>query len=394
MRWGALSRCLAELGHRVNLVTADYGGVGQEVDATFSNLIIHRLPSGMPKFLRSTLPIRGAHRIQSALRKTFWYEDEAQCWARHLQPKLSALVAQEPVDAVIVTGSPFHAMHACTQWHAEQKQRGLNALLIQDYRDPWLSNPMRAPCRARRERVLSDRNRFILEHGDAFTAVTSGFTSLVQSSCPDKPGFTLENGYNPFLLAELKDQSPREEAPSFIYIGSLTNRRDIPARAFLQAIRRRQSCLGQGSQWKVTFMGKTSPDFAREFQDLIAKGQLRLQPPKPQVEALQEVKAHHYALQFNSDIYPYLVSTKIYEHPALSRPTLSINFGGEVARMIERYGLGYSVDLTQDCLTSALVGLASQPWVPLAINNVQQFSHRTRAVQLVGYLEQLRDSSI
>ena len=54
---------------------------------------------------------------------------------------------------------------------------------------------------------------------------------------------------------------------------------------------------------------------------------------------------YDYGLQLNAEEYPYLVSTKLYEYPALGLPIISINTGGEIDGIIEKNQIGVSINI-------------------------------------------------
>ena len=59
-------------------------------------------------------------------------------------------------------------------------------------------------------------------------------------------------------------------------------------------------------------------------------------------------KNYNLGLQINADIYPYLLSTKLYEYPALSLPQICICKKGDIKNIVEENGLGTVLDPSEN----------------------------------------------
>ena len=73
--------------------------------------------------------------------------------------------------------------------------------------------------------------------------------------------------------------------------------------------------------------------------------EIRIEKSIPREQIPYLAKNYNAGLQLNSFEYPYLVSTKIYEYPALGLPVLSINGGGDVEDLIVKNQIGISLNI-------------------------------------------------
>ena len=99
---------------------------------------------------------------------------------------------------------------------------------------------------------------------------------------------------------------------------------------------------------RVILVGNYTYALKHRYQNLVDTGVLQLVGWVSQTRALEIVAAADYALQLNVKIFPYALSTKIFEYAAMGVPTLSLNYGGDIDELIRECSLGYSVNLDVD----------------------------------------------
>lgn len=355
-RWAKLSKYLARLGHELHVVTVPWRNQGHNTlvaDAAEPGVIVHPIRSGSPHRLRH-FPLRGRWTIaarHAALRtvdRAMFYDDEAQRWGRHLIGACERLIDEHEIGVVIATGHPFQA----NRWAAELKRRRPTLKLIQDFRDPWADNPFRAlpPRRAALVRAWQDE---AVATADAIVSVTPSLLELYLSDATNGRGVVIPNGADPAGVQDVRRDGPTEsERIRLTHIGNVSNGRDRPLRALLDAVREIDS---GDPRIEIVMVGAWLEWIGRENSDLVERGLLRLQPPVSQAEAFCRVAEGDYALQLNAREFPYLVSTKIYEYALLRVPTLSLNYGGEVDALVRRHGFGHSVDLSRQFDLAALL---------------------------------------
>jgi glycosyltransferase involved in cell wall biosynthesis len=347
-RWSKLSKYLAGMGHEIHVVTVGWKATGPNTlldDVRHPNIRIHRIRSGCPHNLR-TAAFRNPYlsylvqRMFGLMDRFFYFDDEAQQWGRYLLPFCEQLIAAERIGVVIATGHPFQA----NRWAAVLKTRCPGIKLIQDFRDPWI-DPFKTLYSEKKTERIRCWMQFAIEKADHCVFVTEGLARQMvpglQSKC-----LVLSNGHD-FPVC----QERLGVTDNWIHIGNITGGRDQMARCFLQVCRAHPELIGKG---RVVFYGHLPLRLKREFSPLWKIGMVEDRGIQPQNVVFEELKRSCVALQLNSELYPYLVSTKIYEHAAAGVPTLSINGGGEIDTLIDLNGLGISVRPNFDQVKKAM----------------------------------------
>jgi len=346
-RWAKLSKYLARLGHEVHVVTVPWGRQGPNTltaDAAEPGVVVHSIRSGSPHRLRH-MPLSGRwtsaarHLALRALDSALFYDDEAQRWGRHLVGFCERLIDERGIGVAVATGHPFQA----NRWAAELKRRRPALKLVQDFRDPWADNPFHPlpPRRAARVRAWQDD---AVAAADAVVSVTPELLELFLRRSPATKGEVITNGVDPESVEGIAAAGPPAGDPvRLTHIGNVSNGRDRPLAALLDAIR---GLGGDAPAIEVELVGSMLESVRRAHTDLVDRGVLRLHPAVSQREALERVARSHYALQLTSREFPYGASTKIYEYALLRVPQIALNYGGFVNRIVREHGFGHSVDLS------------------------------------------------
>jgi glycosyltransferase involved in cell wall biosynthesis len=363
-RWAKLSKYLARLGHPVHVLTVSWAHTGPDTVPVprEAGLEIQEIPSGGPHRLRHR---RISNRLAATARgiamarldnRRYW-DDEAQRWERHVVPTALELADSRGIDTLIATGHPFQA----NRWAAAIRRRRPGLKLIQDFRDPWAANPFRSLPPDRRARV-EEWQREAVEAADAVVSVTPRLLELYLAKAPGKRGLVVNNGVDPEDVSAIERSVPDTGPIRLTHIGNVSNGRDRPLAALLDAIR----ALPDGApEFEVTLIGGQVEAVARRHADLIRSGVLVTHPAMAQREAFQRVAAGHYALQLNAREFPYGLSTKVYEYALLRVPVVSLNYGGDIHELITGHGFGHSLDLGGDAdLPGFLRSLPRQPAEP------------------------------
>ena len=340
-RWWHISQCLSRKGIHTKILTVDRGQPADvprnlEVEYLRSDFF-YRLLEFSPKnrYLRYIFLV-----LKEGLRRLFWFDDEAQYWGKALTSKINNIISHEGRICLIATGHPFQV----NRWAAvAKKSHGEKLFLVQDFQDPWADNPFKKYLfRWQREKVR-DWQQFSLCYSDLNIFVTKGLRDLMSGG----NGVVLENAHS--VDANL-DQVKMEQR-YIVHAGTLANGRDVVAEPFFQLCLN-DPCVLRGMS--VRFYGRISHWLVRKYSKLFDSGLFQLYSPVPQEELYEIIRGSCFALQFNAEEYPYLVSTKIYEYPALGVPTLSINCGGEIDRLIVEHSLGFSVRPTLSEIRSGI----------------------------------------
>ena len=119
----------------------------------------------------------------------------------------------------------------------------------------------------------------------------------------------------------------------------------------------------------------------------------------PSRELMIEVASAFACLHINGNQTPFALSTKIYEYACSRRPTLSLNFGGEIEDLIEAHRLGISVRGDDSvAIRAALVEISnswrSNPEFALNATDVEGFGYACLAMEWDGVLSDSIDGSL
>ena len=342
-RWVKLSKYLAEMGYKIHVVTVNWKIDGKNLDdIQHPNIIIHRIPSLYFHNLKyKNYKNNFTGNIKHLLRHGFlkilsiiWYEDEAQFWGVYLIPFCKKLIKKEGIKNVIATGHPFMTNY----WAAKLKMDLLEINLIQDFRDPWNDDAIRSlPFRLTAKRSLQ-HEIFALNNCDVLFAVTDGLMELLSKKIhANIKKVIIPNGFDAYICS--KDAVKRDFV--FIYAGSLYCGRKEPLESFLKAV---ENVRKTTPELKIKLYGLFPPNLEKKHEVLFKSGIISAYPPVSPEEIQKHIYKSFTCLHFNARIYPYLVSMKIYEYASLKRPTLCINYGGEIDTLIKKHKLGVSVN--------------------------------------------------
>jgi glycosyltransferase involved in cell wall biosynthesis len=339
-RWSKLCGRLARLGHVIDVLCApwdDAGDPGWFGDVQHPNIRIHRVGSLYPHRLRGTqFELRLARKIQG--RAFRWLDrllpehDIASLWGIRLLPAADRLLGARPETRVVIaTGAPFSA----NVWAARLALRKPGVRLIQDFRDPWFSSREELAA-SRRARAFELATR----SADLLVSVTPEMTELYRSLSGHARVATVPNGVE---LASIRQTSagvsPRHD---FAYIGNLYNARETPLAIFLDWVRDKRR---SGGAPRTVVAGSYPNHLPSRHADLVEAGLLSFYPQLPQQRAFELIAASRWALHLNGPgaLGTFQTTTKLVEHAALGRPTLSLNYGGATEDFIRSHDLGESL---------------------------------------------------
>ena len=376
-RWSKLSTYLSRLGHEVHVVTVDWAQVGKSspVDqAERSGSSIHHVRP--PALFRHRYPAEPAtptqRLVRTAIRRgvdpvLFW-DDEVQRWDGTLRDAVAEVVMRYRPTVVVATGGPFQVIRHIGEFRRHNSQ----IRFIADLRDPWFQQ-RQASLGRRRTAKIRQWAVEALESADAIVCVTEGLARLYGPIVPGRRIEVIPNGVDLEDLPAYSDECRWD----LVHAGSVTNKRSVPARLLLEALVRIAPLT------RVLFVGPGSASLGR-YRDRLPN--LELRSAITRTAALAEVAASRYGLHLNAPHVPYLVSTKIYEYPAIGVPVLSINYGGDSDQLVQNEGWGRSIDVQRDNLDAALCEALSLPRGRVEGND--RFSHAHLAIAYSALISQ------
>lgn len=382
-RWSKLSKYLAQQGHQIHVITVNWDEHGPNTyidDVQHPNISIHRIASGYPhNFRYRVFKNRYLNAFKNRillypLNRYIFYDDEAQYWGRYLIPYVEQLLKQENINLLVTTGSPFQA----NRWAAVIKQRNPHIRLIQDFRDDWVDDPLRSWPKNKIDTVRQWQN-FAVETADCIVTVTYGLLDLYLRETNQICRQVIRNGYDDDSMNGMNIHKPthgiKDNRFNFVHAGSVSGGRQEPMQKFLFAIR---DVRTQIPEIKVTLIGEVNRMLAVEFNDLIKTGFLELKGYVSPLALFELLQDYRYALQLNARVYPFSLSTKIYEYGMLKIPTISLNYGGEIESLIKEYDLGYSLNIDKENIVRFLINLYREPTQSFDFK-IEEFSYANLA---------------
>jgi hypothetical protein len=389
IRWINLVEHLQKLDNTIHVVTVPRANNNSgDVVKVSKNLIIHYTKSDyfykifevQHKEITKKLMAIGVQKLGSLV----WYDDFAQHWYSDLKEVVVPLIEEYPKSVLIATGAPFqacyHLMRIC-------KERKYNNYVL-DFQDPWSKDPYRKYIFNWMKKKVEKFEETTIINSRNNVYVTNGLKDLMEYN--NSNAIIIENGHDFYKGESKKDNGLymlNEKVIKLLYLGTLANGRDEIFIDFLNKFENNTMI-----QLKLDVFGRVSRVFTNWVkQNNHHKIEINFKTPISRKAIPKISKNYQYGLQLNSQVYKYLVSTKIYEYPALGLPVLSINGGGEIESIIENNKIGLSIninDINKIYLSEIVTNLTNVKGTSLT--NFAQFSSwKSLAVKYNSYLNDL-----
>ena len=347
-RMTMFAKYLARRGYQVHVITVNWRVKAPNTwleEIQHPNIIIHRIASWAPHNLLESRaeawPGKLLRKAARAIKRLFYFVDEAQHWGLSLLPFATRLIRTERITNVICTGAPFMANY----WAARLKVRLPYIHLIQDFRDPW-NDHLCAPYSRYflfdwQKRVSKACERYAISHADVVVSVTDELRERFESKTDSQACFvTISSGFDPDRYRHLHYE-PNRDKMRLVYIGNLGVGRDQALRVFLPTLTKLVNENPEfGRSFELVTYGYFPPNVHQEFAPLLHKGILQTNDYVSPDKALQIAGSAFALLLVNADRFPYLVSGKVYEYIALRRPIYALTTEGALTRLIRQGNLG------------------------------------------------------
>ncbi len=343
IRWINLVDHLSRMGNTVHVITVpranhkagDIINVSDSLNIYYSKSDkYYKLFESPPKKFLSQIIVYGLQKVGSFI----WYDDNGQYWYKHLKKNIISILSQFPESIVIATGSPFqacyHTMRICEEINHDN--------YVLDFQDPWSIDPYRSyPFKWMKNKVKDFERRTLFKSKNNIY-VTNGLKKLMEKK--NTNAIIVENGHDFNISSERPRLKKSKKTRKFIYLGTLANGRDRVFINFLSKL-----VLKNSEIFHIDVFGRSSRFFKRWTKKNSLKNvNISFKNPINRAEISSLSINYNYGLQLNSEKYPYLVSTKIYEYPALGLPVLSVNGGGQIEEIIKINQIGISVNINEE----------------------------------------------
>ena len=270
-------------------------------------------------------------KLISVSTKLLGYNDYCEYWTFFINDQIIAEAKHGSL--FILTGGPFSVQSKL--FHLLNKISYKN--FIMDFQDPWTTDYYQ-------KFSIKYQNLEIKMLKDTFSKkvfVTEGLANNMQ--CEPLNKTVIENGHD-FNLEKIKFQkkiyNPLKKL-KVLYLGSLSNGRDDLFIQFLKKIENSKIFI------RFDIYGRISIKLRLFINEYLRKNrflEILTYDQVPRVDIYQLSNNYHLGLQINADCYPFLVSTKVYEYPALCLPQISICKNGDIINMIKKNNIGIVVN--------------------------------------------------
>ena len=322
---------------------------------------------------------------------------DPQChWFRPAVRALANMPVQERPHVIWATGGPWTSLLVGKRLAEE-----FNIPFIADFRDPWIggyeffsSKLLHKKAKSLERGVCAVAARIILnteelrlrfcsvypEWEHKFVTITNGYAEELRPAAPSQ-------GNRGTIARTEGGDAPTLELCHFGTVYG--NRSPI---ALFRAI---QELLAEGmvkaSRLRLRFVGawdvndSDCTQLAKTFEE---RGILRLVPPVPHQECLQEMTRADVLLILQPD-YPLQVPAKIYEYIVAGRPLLVIGGEGATANLVQRHRLGRCCPNTVQDIKRTLVSilLSESALCAPTPEDTEQFSYRALSGRLAELLD-------
>lgn len=324
------------------------------------------------------------------------FPDPQRPWFQPAIRALAKMPLQERPHVIWATGGPWTSLLV-----GKRLAEKFNIPFIADFRDPWIggveyfaSTLLRRKAKSLEREVCGSAARVILnteelrlrfcaeypEWQHKFVTITNGYAEELRAVSP-----SLGNTGTVRRMEE-NDASTVE----LCHFGTVYGNRS-PLALFRAIQELLAEGMAQASRLRLRFVGAWDvhdSDCTQLAKVLEERGVLRLVPPVPHQECLQEMARSNVLLILQPD-YPLQVPAKIYEYIVAGRPLLVIGGEGATANLVQRHRLGRCCQNTVQEIKRTLMSILSSESALLAPiqADTEQFSYRALTSRLAELLD-------
>lgn len=397
-RWTKFSKYFADKGNLLHIITVNWKNKKKQTwydDVIHENIIIHKIPSlGFHNFKYHKFPPTFFGWLLNKFRNQilkilnlFYFIDEAQFWGNKLIPFAKKLIKNENIKYVIATGGPFMSNY----WATVLKKSLPGIKLIQDLRDEW-NETRRFIFKFHREKSY-EYEKHALNNCNALVTTSIGLKEIFLKKISNKNIIKkiIYNGFDEDSIKKIqinKDKKKKRDF-SFIYAGSLSNKRDQILDVFLNVV---AANIKLFNKIKIYIYTPDCRGIDVKYDELVKNKILTINSSIPQDELFKLIYDSFVALHFMPESQNYIVSIKLFEYGILKRPVLSINAGGDSEYLINEHKLGYSVKYNDsDKIFESLVELyklwQKDPYYKINPLGLEKYSYKNLSEEYLDTID-------
>jgi glycosyltransferase involved in cell wall biosynthesis len=365
VRWSALTKYLAEMGHSVTVVTSDAFGAPVVADAAE----VHR-----PRSLETVWPYKRPHL------------NPRVSWAPFALRETRRLLRADPVDCLI-TSSPPESAHLV----GLMLGRRVRPPWIADFRDGWCFEPYMVRFRTSPQLAI---DRWFEKRVARAADLVVGVTPPIADDLTGRLGAEsrwVSNGWDPAEVGVGESAGVPKDEPGvlkLVYTGQLWGPRGRTPEPFFQAMRRVAS-EADAPRLRLIHAGTLVPE------DQVLIDRTGVSDLIEHVGLLDRTEV--LALQRSGDVLVLITSAdsqqatgKLFEYLSAGKPILALADGNEAERLVRETGTGAvvppnDVDAIAEALRSAARGDLARAYAP---HGVDQYAYPHLAEQMADVIEQ------
>jgi glycosyltransferase involved in cell wall biosynthesis len=264
-------------------------------------------------------------------------------WSALAAPMVAMLAATRSVDVVYTTCPPYSA-------HAPGLlARALGVPWVADFRDGWNACPTRLDFPTWRRRLERRMEDLVLERADRVIFASDAARDHAIARVPDLASRceTILTGFDRSEFERWRDVAPTPERFEIVHAGSVCVNHMEPAFCqLLAALRSWSDTEADVSRTtRVRFVG-AEPRLSARIDAFGLDSWVAIEPAVPRAELGRRLRSADACLaltaskRFGSDPIP----GKTFDAAGAGRPLLALTPGGALAELVDRLGLGVSID--------------------------------------------------
>lgn len=350
-RWAKLSKALAQQGHTIQVVKAQYPRDQQKstwhTDVISPSIHVHEVDCAYPASqLNSSLSLAGKirYRIDQLIlkqREQGTIYDKSIGWDKELMPLCRRLISEANIDVIIATGAPWNLL----VYAARLKQEFPRCKLLVDYRDPWLTavNYGMQGLSAKRKKAETNKQSFVFQNADVVTTPYAYLTRELEDWCSQhsekRPRFiTVEHFFDPDDYRDIHTTKSIDREIRVVYAGDIYIKSEAQWNWLKQTIEQHSQTLSQ--------LGKT---LRFDFYTTATMPQCMLNIPNIHIH--EPIGKEIYSVLAKADVLLIVLpdnkknerTTKFFEYLPYRKPLFIVADIGEVTDFVEHHKLGVHI---------------------------------------------------
>ena len=342
-RWNNLSRHLGEK-YQIEVWTIKREGINNNLYKKINFRFFKTDPITKLSELSFTNKIINLlyKKILSTVLLFFFPTDPYEYWSLFLKDAIVEEISKGSL--FILTGGPFSVQSNLVK--ILKKNNYKNYIL--DFRDPWTKDPHRIFLNYLVKRKQEKEEEVLLKENDIKKVFVTK-TLFKNMKTKPKNTYVIKNGHDFPITSFLNFFNEHESKKNIsytkiIYLGTIGSDRADLFINFIEMIKDSKERI------EITVYGRVALKILLYLQNFKRKNKYIDIKIKNNIERsyIKRIsKRYNIALQITSDSYPYALSTKVYEYPALGLPQLCICNRGEIKNLINNNKIGKVINLKE-----------------------------------------------